>query len=127
MPIPYGASPNAPYPTYVAPMPQSFNPYATLPYPTSKLSTFHVQMDFVDLIEKKKFNFLQMHTIIKTFRKGQMFKIMALIQEPMLNSNNHHHKAIHIQAIHNHQIGNNNKENIPDEFIHGASYDMPQS
>lgn len=36
MPIPYGATPNAPYPAYVPPpMPQGFNPYATLPYPTS--------------------------------------------------------------------------------------------
>ncbi|XP_033167711.1 programmed cell death 6-interacting protein [Drosophila mauritiana] len=34
MPIPYGAQPGVPYPAYVpAPMPQSFNPYATLPYP----------------------------------------------------------------------------------------------
>ncbi|XP_017082947.2 programmed cell death 6-interacting protein [Drosophila eugracilis] len=34
MPVPYGAQPGMPYPAYVpAPMPQSFNPYATLPYP----------------------------------------------------------------------------------------------
>jgi programmed cell death 6-interacting protein len=36
MPIPYGATMAAPYPTWSAPpIPQSFNPYATLPYPTS--------------------------------------------------------------------------------------------
>lgn len=36
MPIPYGATPNAPYPAYApAPMPQGFNPYATLPYPNA--------------------------------------------------------------------------------------------
>lgn len=39
MPIPYGATTAQPYPTYIAapPMPQSFNPYATLPYPTSTI------------------------------------------------------------------------------------------
>lgn len=36
MPVPYGATPNAPYPTYVTPpMPQGYNPYATLPYPST--------------------------------------------------------------------------------------------
>lgn len=38
MPMPYGATPAVPYPTYVPPpMPQGFNPYATLPYPGSTL------------------------------------------------------------------------------------------
>lgn len=35
MPIPYGASPVTPYPAYVPPpMPTTYNPYATMPYPT---------------------------------------------------------------------------------------------
>lgn len=38
MPVPYGASGNCPYPSYVPPpMPQGYNPYGTMPYP-SKLS-----------------------------------------------------------------------------------------
>ncbi|XP_057660109.1 programmed cell death 6-interacting protein [Diorhabda carinulata] len=36
MPVPYGATANTPYPTYVPPpMPQGYNPYATMPYPSS--------------------------------------------------------------------------------------------
>jgi hypothetical protein len=34
MPIPYGATPAAPYPTYMPPLlPASYNPYSTVPYP----------------------------------------------------------------------------------------------
>lgn len=34
MPVPYGASPATPYPAYMPPpMPQSYNPYGTMPYP----------------------------------------------------------------------------------------------
>ncbi|XP_060527003.1 programmed cell death 6-interacting protein [Cylas formicarius] len=36
MPVPYGATSNTPYPSYVPPpMPQGYNPYGTLPYPGS--------------------------------------------------------------------------------------------
>lgn len=35
MPIPYGAGPTTPYPAYIPPpMPTTYNPYATMPYPT---------------------------------------------------------------------------------------------
>lgn len=35
MPVPYGAGPTTPYPTYISPpMPTTYNPYATMPYPT---------------------------------------------------------------------------------------------
>ncbi|XP_014470359.1 PREDICTED: programmed cell death 6-interacting protein [Dinoponera quadriceps] len=35
MPMPYGATPATPYPSYVSPpMPAAYNPYATMPYPT---------------------------------------------------------------------------------------------
>lgn len=34
MPVPYGATPAAPYPTYMPPvLPTSYNPYAAAPYP----------------------------------------------------------------------------------------------
>lgn len=38
MPVPYGAPGNAPYPMYVpTPMPQTYNPYATMPYPQNPM------------------------------------------------------------------------------------------
>lgn len=38
MPVPYGASGNCPYPSYVPPpMPQGYNPYGTMPYPSKYL------------------------------------------------------------------------------------------
>lgn len=34
MPVPFGASTSAPYPSYAAtPMPQGYNPYGSMPYP----------------------------------------------------------------------------------------------
>jgi hypothetical protein len=35
MPVPYGATPAAPYPTYMQPpvLPASYNPYNVAPYP----------------------------------------------------------------------------------------------
>ena len=37
MPVPYGASASTPYPAYVPPpMPQGYNPYGTMPYPSSR-------------------------------------------------------------------------------------------
>lgn len=50
MPVPYGATSNNPYPAYVPPpMPQSFNPYATLPYPNSEWFFFDLKIFFLFL------------------------------------------------------------------------------
>jgi len=48
MPIPYGATPTTPYPAYVPPpMPTTYNPYATMPYPTQGIQEilfYHLQV-----------------------------------------------------------------------------------
>lgn len=41
MPVPYGASATTPYPSYVPPpLPQGYNPYGTMPYPSKYLFDF---------------------------------------------------------------------------------------
>lgn len=53
MPVPYGASVQTPYPSYAPPpMPTSYNPYGTMPYPSKNL----------------KFNFFYIHTKVRTVR-----------------------------------------------------------
>lgn len=56
MPLPYGATPATPYPAYVPPpMPTTYNPYATMPYPTQGICTlwFYYLDIFNDIFKRR--------------------------------------------------------------------------
>ena len=91
MPVPYGASSNAPYPSYTpAPLPLSENPFATMPYPSECWFSFH---DFIpvsiywnfslDLHEKlswKYFNQTREEMLMLCFRNELQKTILHILE-----------------------------------------------
>lgn len=69
MPMPYGATQAAPYPTYQPPpMPTGYNPYATLPYPNSEGASLCVSCRSRGLTCFVCLSFRQLRTITRTSR-----------------------------------------------------------